>query len=165
MKKSRATYCSAVLTAAVALCAVLMTARAELPPGAYEELKKNASEVLTVKILKVETPEGKKGHFLVLLTARVLGVTRSKSGVEKGQTISIASYHVTEKARKEGFVGPRIPPLLSAGWTGTVCLNKNPDKKAYDIAAYGESFEKTGGVASKKCSFELALQQVTGSCL
>lgn len=142
MKKSRVTYCSVVLTATVALCAALVTTRAELPPGAYEELKKNASEVLTVKILKVETPEGKKGHFLVLLTAKVLGVTRSKSAVEEGQTISIASYHVTEKARQAGFVGPRIPPLLSAGWTGKVYLNKNQDKKVYDIAAYGESFEE-----------------------
>ena len=148
MKKSRVTNCS-VLTAAVALCAGLMTAHAELPPGAYEELKKNASELLTVKILKVETPEGKKGHFLVLLTAKVLGVTRSKSGVEKGQTISIGSYHVTKKARKEGFVGPRIPPLLSAGWEGKVYLNKNQDKNVYAIAAYGESFEETKGNTSR----------------
>jgi hypothetical protein len=132
-----------VLAAAVALCAGLVSARAELPPGAYEELKKDASEVLTVKILKVKTPEGRKGHFLVLFTAEVLGVTRSKSGVVKGQTITIASYHVTEKARKEGFVGPRIPPLLSAGWEGKVYLNKEQEKKAYDIAAYGESFEET----------------------
>ncbi len=106
-------------------------------------ITKNASEVLTVNILKVETPEGRKGHFLVLFTAEVLGVTRSKSGVVKGQTITIASYHVTEEARKEGFVGPRIPPLLSAGWEGKVYLNKKQDKKAYDIAAYGESFEET----------------------
>jgi len=138
-----------VLAAAVALCAGLLTARAELPPGAYEELKNNASEVLTVKVLKIETPEGRKGHFPVLFTAKVLGVTRSKSGVVEGQTITIASYHVTKKARKKGFVGPRIPPLLSAGWEGRVYLNKPQDKKAYDIAAYGESFEETRRDTSK----------------
>jgi len=144
VKKSRVTNVSVLLTATVGLCAALVTARAELPPGAYEELKKNASEVMTVKILKVQTPEGKKGHFHVFFTAKVLEVTRSKSGVEKGQTLRIASYHVTEKARKEGFVGAKIPALLPVGWEGKVYLNKNQDKKVYDIAAYGESFEEIG---------------------
>jgi hypothetical protein len=143
VKKRRVTYGSVVLAPAIGLCAALVTARAELPPGAYEELKKNASEVMTVKILKVQTPEGKKGHFHVFFTAKVLEVTRSKSGVEKGQTVRIASYHVTEKARKEGFVGARIPALLPVGWEGKVYLNKNQDKQVYDIAAYGESFEET----------------------
>jgi hypothetical protein len=143
VKKSRVTHCSSALTVTIGLCAALVTARAELPPGAYEELKKNASEVMTVKILKVETPEGKEGYFHVFFTAQVLEVTRSKSGVEKGQTIRIGSYHVTEKARKEGFVGPRIPPLLPVGWEGKVYLNKKQDKKVYDLAAYGESFEET----------------------
>ena len=137
------------LVAAVALFAGIATSRAELPPGTYEKLKENASEVLTVKVLKVETPEGREGHFLVLFTAKVLRITRSKSGVVKGRTITIASYHVTEKARKEGFVGPRIPPLLSPGWKGRVYLNKKQDKKAYDIAAYGESFEETRKDTSK----------------
>jgi hypothetical protein len=145
MKKSRVTNGSVVLAATIGLCAALVTARPELPPGAYEELKKNAAEVMTVKILKVETPEGKKGHFRVFFTAKVLEVTRSKSGVEKGQTLRIASYHVTEKARKEGFVGPRIPALLPVGWEGKVFLNKNQDKKVFDIAAYGESFEEARG--------------------
>jgi hypothetical protein len=145
MKKSRVTNGSVVLAATIGLCAALVTGRPELPPGAYEELKKNASEVMTVKILKVETPEGKKGHFRVFFTAEVLEVTRSKSGVEKGQTLRIASYHVTEKARKEGFVGPRIPALLPVGWEGKVFLNKNQDKKVFDIAAYGESFEEARG--------------------
>jgi len=144
VKKSRVTNGSILLTATVGLCATLVPARAELPPGAYEELKKNASEVMTVKILKVQTPEGKKGHFHVFFTAQVLEVTRSKSGVEKGQTLRIASYHVTEKARKEGFVGAKIPALLPVGWEGKVYLNKNQDKQVYDIAAYGESFEEIG---------------------
>jgi len=143
VKKRRVTNGSILLAATIGLCAALVTARAELPPGAYEELKKNASEVMTVKILKVQTPEGKKGHFHVFFTAKVLEVTRSKSGVEKGQTVRIASYHVTEKARKEGFVGAKIPALLPVGWKGKVYLNKNQDKKVYDIAAYGESFEET----------------------
>ena len=128
---------------AMGFCLSLARTRAELPPGAYEELKKNASDVLTVKILKVQTPEGRKGHYRVLFTAKVLEVTRSQSGVEMGQTLRIASYHVTEKARKAGFVGPRIPRLLPVGWEGRVYLNKKQDKTDYDIAAYGESFEET----------------------
>jgi hypothetical protein len=148
MKYLRVTNCI-VLGAAVVLGAGLLTARAELPPGSYEKLKNNALEVLTVKILKVETPEGRKDHFLVLLTAEVLGVTRSNSGVKEGQTISIASYYVSEEARKRGFVGPKIPPLLSPGWKGKVYLNKKPDKKTYDIAAYGESFEEIRNDTSK----------------
>jgi hypothetical protein len=150
MKKNRVTYGSVVLVSTIGLCAALVRVRAELPPGAYEELKKNAAEVMTVKILKVKTPEGKKGHFQVLFTAKVLEVTRSKSGVEKGQTLRIASYHVTEQARKEGFVGPRIPSLLPVGWEGRVYLNKNKDKNVYDIAAYGESFEEPSGNMPEK---------------
>jgi len=150
MKKNRVKYGSVVLAATIGLCSALATARAELPPGAYEELKKNAAEVMTVKILKVKTPEGKKGHFQVLFTAKVLEVTRSKSGVEKGQTLRIASYHVTEKARKEGFVGPKIPSLLPVGWEGRVYLNKNKDKNVYDIAVYGESFEEASGNMPEK---------------
>jgi hypothetical protein len=150
MKRGRVTYCCAALAATVALCAVAATSRAELPPGTYEKLKKDASEVLTVRILRMETPEGRVGHFRVLFTARVLGVTRSKSGVRRGQRLRIASYHVTEEARKAGFVGPRIPPLLPVGWTGKVYLNKKQDKKVFDLAAYGESFEETRENNSKK---------------
>jgi hypothetical protein len=150
MRISQVTNCCVVMATTIALSVAAVTARAELPPGAYEKLKKDATEVLTVKILKVKTPEGRKGHFLVLLTAQVLGVTRSKSGVEEGQTISIASYHVTEKARKEGFVGPRIPPLLPVGWEGKVYLNKKQDQKVFDLAAYGESFEETKGNKPEK---------------
>jgi hypothetical protein len=142
MEKGRVTYCCAALATAVALCAAAATSRAELPPGAYEKLKKDASEVITVRILKVETPEGREGHFRVIFTVKVLGVTRSKSGVQRGQRLHIASYHVTEEARKAGFVGPRIPPLLPVGWKGKVYLNKQQDKKWFDIAAYGESFEE-----------------------
>jgi hypothetical protein len=124
MKKSSVTYGSVVLSATVSLCAALATA------------------VVTVKILRVETPEGKMGHFHVFYTAKVLELTRSASGIENGQTLRIASYHVTEKARKAGFVGARIPPLLRKGWEGKVYLNKKQDKTGYDIAAYGESFEE-----------------------
>ncbi len=149
MKRNRVTHWCAALAATFALCAAVAPSHAELPPGTYEKLKKNASEVLTIRILKIETPEGRVGHFQVFFTAKVLGVTRSKSGVKIGQTLRIASYHVTEEARKQGFVGPRIPPLLPGGWEGKAYLNKKQDKKLFDLAAYGESFEATKKKSSK----------------
>ena len=125
------------------------TAHAVLPPGAADELKSNAEEVLNVRILKVKTPKGNKGMYPVIYTAEVLGVNHTKSGIQKGNQITICSYSVNRETINSGFVGPKIPPLLKPGWTGIVYLKNNPEKNVYDIAAYGDSFQELKKEAGK----------------
>ena len=119
-----------------------MTTYAVLPPGASDRLKKDAEEVLKVKILNVEIPDGKKDMFSVFYTAQVLGVKHSKSGLQEGDKIRIRSYFVTKEALHKGFVGPKVPPLLCSGWVGIAYLNAIAEKKVYVIAAYGHSFDE-----------------------
>lgn len=129
-----------------ALCLILSgsTAYCALPPGSYDKMKAEASEVLKVEILSTQN-KPQDGNFMdVIFIARVIEVKRSKTQLKKGQDISIHSYHATKPLR-----GPVNPPLLAQGWTGTVYLNKgtgkpeNEGKKNdYCIAAYGRSFEK-----------------------
>lgn len=126
-----------------ALCLLLTDSigYCELAPGSYEELKKEAVEVLKVEILNVQT------NLLdekVIFTAKVIEVKRSKTQLKKGQDIRIHSYHFTTPRK-----GAANPPLLAKGWSGIVYLNKgtghpgDEDKKNdYCIAAYGHSFEK-----------------------
>ena len=127
-----------------------ITAYAVLPPGASDRLKKDAEEVLKVKILNVEIPDGKKDMFSVFYTAQVLGVKHSKSGVQKGDKIRIRSYFVTKEALRKGFVGPKVPPLLCSGWVGIAYLNAIAEKKVYAIAAYGHSFDEADKDQSEK---------------
>ena len=118
---------------------------AVLPPGAAEDLKEHAGEVLKVEILDVQTPTGKEDRFPVIYRARVLEVKRTGSEVKKGDEIRIRSYGLTEEAVQKGFVGPKIPELLTAGWVGIAYLNQEPQEdpkaKIYGIAAHGHSFE------------------------
>lgn len=126
-----------------ALCLLLTNSigYCELPPGSYEKLKNEASEVLKVEILNVQTNPPDKN---VIFTARVIEVKRSKTQLKKGQDIRIHSYHWTVPYR-----GPVNPPLLAKGWSGIVYLNKGTNQPGaedkendYCIAAYGRSFEK-----------------------
>jgi membrane-associated protease RseP (regulator of RpoE activity) len=118
---------------------------AELPPGAYEELLKNAEEVLELKITKVtQTDESSADTMRFVCDATVVGVDRSKSGIKRGDTIQFDSYYVTEAVRQRGWAGPRIPPRLSAGQTWKVSLNPGEAGKPFELAAYGRSFQPAG---------------------
>jgi hypothetical protein len=118
--------------------------RAELPPGTYEKLKKEAQEVLQLRITKVtQSEEGEPDIPRFICDAQILAVERSKAGHKKGDEIRFHSYHVTEKALRQGFAGPQSPPLLKAGWTGRVYLNAMEGEEELDLAAYGQSFEPT----------------------
>ena len=121
----------------LALVVAAESALAELPPGAYENLKTNATDVLMVKITKVEMQKGQGVFQDIVYTAEVLKVDRSKSGRKVGDTIQISSYRL----RSPSFEGPRIPSLLKTGWTGKAYLNAAKGNAGHRLAAYGESFE------------------------
>jgi hypothetical protein len=138
-----------VINGAVALasfsllsCAV---ARAELPPGAYEQLLKDAQEVYRVRVDKVEpTNRDASGVQHFACDATILSVERSRAGRLPDQKIQFASYYVPPEVSQRGFVGPKSPPLLTAGWQGTVYLDPPQEGNVLKLAAYGRSFVPSG---------------------
>lgn len=134
----RVTRLNAIAFAVLICQAMLMeSAVAELPPGAYKELKSKASDVVKLRIIDVTSEEPEKGYLRLECTGEVLSVTRSKSGMKKGDEIRFRSYHWTLRRPPPG---PRNPPLMRKGWKGLVYLKTVEGKKDFDIAAYGESF-------------------------
>jgi len=125
---------------------------AELPPGAYEELKKEAQEVLEIRVTKVgERRETDSGVFYYECDAEVLSVTRSKAEIKAGEIVRFETYFVSRKAIESGFVGPASPPLVKEDWRGRIYLNAphvdsaeqpNAEKTVLELAAYGRSFEE-----------------------
>ena len=123
---------------------------AELPPGTYETLKKEAKEVLQIEVTKVTRLKGdtenEDSQDNYQCEARVNKVVRSEHGYKPGAKIKFATWWVDPKAGS-GFAGPAIPPRIQAGWRGRVYLN--PDEAQQDkadagiltLAAYGKSFE------------------------
>ena len=97
--------------------ASIQSARAELPPQVYEDLKARAPEVLQVEITRVALNQ-RDGENLreisVFAEAKVTGVTRLGSGVEIGDLISLR--YMTFEVIKPGFVGPGpIAPVEKGG--------------------------------------------------
>jgi hypothetical protein len=115
-----------------------------LPPGAPDELKALAPEVLDVEIIGVEAGRPQRGRFPVLYEARVLDVLRTAEGISAGDRIEIDTFSVRDDA---ALVGPKPPPLLSTGWRGRVWLKPVPptgDERGtprFLPAAYGHGFE------------------------
>ncbi|MES1213555.1 MAG: PDZ domain-containing protein [Singulisphaera sp.] len=116
-------------------------ALAELPPGAYEQLLKEAQEVYKLRVDNVEQQPGETSTTIhYLCDAEILAVERSKAGRKPGDKIRFATYYVPPEVWRRGFAGPKSPPLLKAGWQGTVYLNPPEEGDVLQIAAYGRSF-------------------------
>jgi hypothetical protein len=141
---------SKILSSVLVVGSILVPAlvRAELPPGAYEELLKNAEEVLDVQITKV-TPNSEAGadELQFVCDAKVLKVDRSKTGVKAGDSIQFETYYVTEATRRRGWAGPKVPPKISVGQTWRISLNAREAGKPFVLAAYGRSFQPAGAPA------------------
>jgi hypothetical protein len=129
-----------VLAGTLAIAAFPLVAHAELPPHAYEELKKAAPEAIMLTVLdtKVRTVrDARYERTSVFAQARVDGVTRSKTGLKKGQIITLRT--VTEKAIEPGWAGPAPIPIVQKGQKYLAWLKRSGD--AYYAAARGQSFE------------------------
>lgn len=95
--------------------------RAELPPGAYAQLKKEAQEVFQLRIQQVKRTKNPGPDIQgFVCQAEILAVERSKAGHKKGDQIRFRSYYVPPSAWRNGFSGPQSPPLLQPGWQGRV---------------------------------------------
>jgi hypothetical protein len=138
---------SKILRPVLVVCSILVPAilRAELPPGAYEELLKDAEEVLDVQITKVASAgDLSPGEPQFLCSAKVLRVDRSKSGVKAGDSIQFKSYYVTEATRRSGWAGPQVPPRLAGGQSWKISLNAGEAGEPFRLAAFGRSFQPLG---------------------
>ncbi len=122
-----------------ALTTAIPPARADLPPWAYARMQEAAPEVLTIEVKSVRTGicflwcDGPK----VILTARVLEVTRSASGLTPGDDIAIRYRRVE---LPNGWSGPRPIPVPSAGDRLPAWLVAEAGH--YTPAAEGFSFER-----------------------
>lgn len=113
--------------------------RAELPPGSYDNLRLNAPEALVIEVMNVGRKLSTQNGTAVIVQAKVLTVERSKTGLKKGDLISI---HYT-RMEQSGVVGPRQVPLLEKGGIYPAFLQKGTKGKIYAPAAYGDSFKMT----------------------
>ncbi len=119
-------------------------ARAELPPQVYKELQAKAPEVLTVEITRVALNK-RDGENLrdisVFADAKVVGVTRSQSGVKVGDQISLR--YMTFEVIAEGWAGPSPIMQVEAGKTYRIWFKKSGN--SYYPAARGRSIEAIPG--------------------
>ena len=88
--------CAIQALSAMFLALLLATAAyAELPPGAYEQLLKDAPEVYRLKVTKVDPqPADQSGVQHFICTAEILAIERTAPGPEVAKTIHFASYYV-----------------------------------------------------------------------
>lgn len=120
---------------------------AELPPAAYEDMRKKAPVVANILVTRVTsalppeaaraTPE-KAAQMGVSITvqARVLKVQR---GQKLGATLAIDYEH---PYRPPGFVGPGLIPRLEPGQIYTAYLNRDAATPGLFLPAAGaRSFE------------------------
>ena len=125
------------------------SATAELPPGAYEQLKGEAEEVLKIQVTNVHFSATESLEPLYYtVEAKILSVTRSKSARQRGESIRFRTFVYPREIQ---IAGPTSPPLLMNKWTGQIYLNAAADpqlkenskneKQVFKLAAYGRSLE------------------------
>ena len=92
--------------------------RAELPPSAYNKLRIDAEEAVTIEVTGVQIAL-MGGDKNVTVEAKVLGVERSKNGLKKGDSVTFR-YDIPAKPP----IGPAPPPLLEKVSVYPAFLNK-----------------------------------------
>ncbi|HEX8550694.1 MAG TPA: hypothetical protein VF681_03975 [Abditibacteriaceae bacterium] len=116
----------ALLTASACILAFSTPIRAELPPSVYEELQKDAPEVLEIEVATVAL-NSRDGEDLrtisVFATAVVKKVSRSRSGTKVGDQISLR--YLTFEVIKPGWVGPSAIAEVQKGKKYRVWLKKS----------------------------------------
>jgi hypothetical protein len=135
---------------------------AALPQWVYDDLKSKAPEVLTIKVTSVEVidsvvvrPDGRGGCWKypikqVCAKAEVTAVDRSATGLKPGSIIQIiyatapTPEHVGTAVRPEildkGMMRRAYLKIKGAGVTPDNAARD--DDESYDVAAWGQSFEK-----------------------
>jgi hypothetical protein len=134
----------ALYQAFTALCITLLlagTAAADIDPGQYRQLKRDASEQLRIRIESVELAEEGDYQTTYKVVAVVTRAERSGTGLKAGDRVTFESYTTP---RGGGFVGPPSPMKPRAGWQGRVYLRDKANLEGGEgliIGAYGQSYE------------------------
>lgn len=110
-------------------------AHAEPPPGTYDRLRTSAEEAVTIQVTSVKETADEKANE-VIVEAKVLGVERSKSGLKKGDAVTI-TYSIPKVLKP----GPTLVPILDKESVYPAFLNKQG--KVFSPAAAGSSFQMT----------------------
>jgi hypothetical protein len=125
-------------------------------------MKKEATDVLKVEVVKVEKASPKNFRREITLEAKVTSVIRSNTKVVSGEQIRINSYQLVWPRRMEP--GPKPPPRLEPGWKGTVYLKASDavaEVKVFDLAVFGHSFVPAGEEAGAE-EYEEVKRAVAG---
>jgi hypothetical protein len=124
----------------LALVAGFVTARAELPPSAYERFQADAPEVFLIKVDEVSSKFPgvfDRSKRIESVQATVVKVVRSKSGTKQGDKIALRYERLIPKA---GWAGPSPAPALEQGKEYPAYLSKAADG-TFELGAQGKSFE------------------------
>lgn len=145
--------CRLAFALLVTTCAAMWAgsaARAEAPMSTYRAMQDKAPEALRLKVLSVNQQVSRRElhdrpgqtatveTISLTISAQVEQVIRSASGLTPGATISI-SYQITK--RSPPVPGWHQPILLEPG-QHVIAFLARATGSTYEIAAYGESFER-----------------------
>jgi len=112
---------------------------AEIAPEHYARMQDDAAEQVTIEAVTV-----RKGFApfrrtrAITVSARVVAVSRSATGITVGDTITIRYEHFNPP---RGWVGPRPIPILRTGTRYPAFLSWDATEETYRPAARGASFE------------------------
>lgn len=100
--------------AALLILTFVVPVMAELPPQYYREMQEKAAERLKIRVTGVSRDwYFWRNERKVSVSAEVVNVVRSASGIGKGDIVSF-EYTIFSPP-SHGWVGPRPMPLLAAG--------------------------------------------------
>jgi hypothetical protein len=126
------------------LCIFPVVARAEMPPSAYENMRKRAPVLVKIVVVGVDTDEkkvsspefrGVETHTNVDAIAKVISVVRSNSDLQPGAVI-----HIKYVSSERPVPGPRPIPILKKNEEVFAYLEGGP--AVFEPAADGASFSK-----------------------
>jgi hypothetical protein len=121
---------------AIGLLISSQVARAEISPRAYAKMQDEAGEVLQIEVLKTDgkARRGQDETSRFILTAKVVCVGRSASGLKPGATITIRYSTVLESSAMSGAmpIGVVEPGIYAAYLTKSGAT--------YAPVAIGQSF-------------------------
>ena len=123
----------------ILLLLITLNLYAELPPYVYEQAKNSANEKIKILVLKVETSIFNVVEQDITITAKVLGIERSKSNLKIDDTIKIFYSRIT--SRPNGWVGPSQNYPLNKDKKYIAYITKT-DQGYYIPDARGKSFSE-----------------------
>jgi len=109
----------------------------ELPPQVYKELQENSPEVVTLRILNVDSKAITSDQREITLKAKVLNILRTQSALRLGSIVTIR-YITT--IHPDNWVGPSPLPILSKKYKYKAFLTHDEANKYYVPSARGRSF-------------------------